>query len=72
VQTGDDVITLRLPHDIGAHSREHAWPAIRRALLNYLARESLPGVRVELEPAPPQARTRGGKAHEVIALHRHA
>jgi phenylacetate-coenzyme A ligase PaaK-like adenylate-forming protein len=72
VQTGDDVITLRLPHDIGAHCRERAWPAIRRALLNHLARESLPGVRVELDPAPPQARTRGGKAHEVIAQHRHA
>ena len=66
IQSAPDQLTLRL--DASDRNRRHlAWKAASGALRGYLARQSLPNVRVLLDEGPPVADPPAGKLRQVIA-----
>jgi phenylacetate-coenzyme A ligase PaaK-like adenylate-forming protein len=66
VQCAPDRIDVRLAASAPGE-RSAQWHAVRRALGQYLARQSLDNVELHLAPQPPAADPRSGKAREVIA-----
>jgi hypothetical protein len=66
LQTAPDRLLLRLAARAPA-DRQAAWRAIAQALRGFLDRQSLPNVRVGLDPGKPRADRRSGKLREVIA-----
>ncbi len=66
VQDAPDRLMLRL--DAGNRNRRRiVWNAASDALRGYLARQSLPNVRVSLDEGPPVADPSAGKLRQVIA-----
>jgi phenylacetate-coenzyme A ligase PaaK-like adenylate-forming protein len=65
VQTAPDRLMLRLESS-GAATRHATWLAAAEALRGYLARQSLPNVRVGLDRHGPICDRRSGKLREVI------
>jgi phenylacetate-CoA ligase len=65
VQDAPDHLRVRLGEsDRGA--RQAAWRAASRALRDYLRRQSLPDVRVALDPCHPRPERRSGKLRQVL------
>jgi phenylacetate-coenzyme A ligase PaaK-like adenylate-forming protein len=69
LQTAPDRLRLRLAARAPAN-RQAAWRAVEKALRAFLDRQSLPNVRVGLDPGTPRADRRSGKLREVIASKR--
>ncbi len=67
VQMAPDRLLLRLDCRDPA-DRQAAWRAAGKALRAYLFQQSLPNVRVRLDPRRPHADRRSGKLREVIAF----
>jgi phenylacetate-coenzyme A ligase PaaK-like adenylate-forming protein len=65
VQSSVDQLRLRLDIEDGP-AKHAAWHAASKALHAYLVRQSLPNVRVVLDPHHPVPDTRSGKLREVI------
>ena len=68
VQTGRAELALRVALDDRA-SRLAAFAAVSRDLHHYLARNSLPNVKVSLAAGPPLPDERSGKLRAVVATH---
>jgi hypothetical protein len=69
LQTAPDRLRLRLAARAPA-DRQAAWRALEKALRAFLDRQSLPNVRVSLDPGRPRTDRRSGKLREVIASRR--
>jgi len=69
LQTAPDRLLLRLAARAPA-DRQAAWRAVAKALRDFLDRQSLPNVRVGLDPGRPRTDRRSGKLREVIASRR--
>jgi phenylacetate-CoA ligase len=65
VQTAPDRLLLRFDRG-DERARQAAFRAAAAALRRYLVRQSLPDVRVELDPRGPAADRRSGKLREVV------
>ncbi len=63
-QTAPDHLTVRFD-STGGTTRARIWRRASRALKAYLASQSLPDVRITLDPAPPHIDARSGKLHAV-------
>ncbi len=69
LQTAPDRLRLRLAARAPA-DRQAAWRVLEKALRAFLDRQSLPNVRVSLDPGRPRTDRRSGKLREVIASRR--
>jgi len=67
VQTAADRLLLRLD-PAGEDDRRAVWHTAATALRDYLAKQSLPNVHVELDKHGPIADRRSGKLREVVAM----
>jgi hypothetical protein len=65
VQTGENAIEIRLSRSEGG-KRNADWRAARAALSDFLARQALPNVRLDLGASAPIPDPRSGKWREVL------
>ena len=66
VQTAPTTLAVRLEGGPGT-AREQVWAAVRARLADYLTRQGLPAVDLELAAEAPMLSPRGGKLRHVLA-----
>ena len=67
VQTCPTTLAVRLKTDPDT-GREEVWAAVRARLAEYLSRQGLPAVALELAAEAPTPSPRGGKLRHVLAM----
>ena len=67
MHTAPTTLTVRLQTEPGT-GRKQVWAMVRARLADYLTRQGLPAVNLELAAEAPMVSPRGGKLRHVLAL----